>query len=97
MKLLKTDLERLRADIISEQRLVDIGRARLKADDAWYPEDERYPDTFIKIARQTPDDTKDWVTSKRFLDYGAVFHKHIALHHYPEGEDRIGFKYPPRG
>ena len=97
MKVLKRDLERLRAEVQAEHGLIAIGRARLQADDAWYPADELYPDELIKVAKRTPEQIAEWATGKRFLAYGAIFQKHLALHHYPEGDERIGFRYPPRG
>ncbi len=97
MKVLKCDLERLRSEVLAEQDLIEIGRARLKAENKWYPADDLYPDELIKVAKRTPDKIIEWATGKRFLAYGAIFQKHLALHHYPRGEDRIGFRYPPRG
>lgn len=94
MTLNQTGLERIKAWVDDEKSLIEAGLAHLRflrpgRDYAHLP-----PEMLIEVARRKDDPTR--FAHPNFLRWAAVFHKHLAIHHYPEGEDRIGFRYPPR-
>lgn len=94
MTLNRTGLNRIKAQIEQEKSLIEQGLARLRETSIRDDIDDTPPEILIKLAKAPGADTL--CGTRQFLQWAAVHHKHLAIHHYPEGEDRIGFRYPPR-
>lgn len=90
----KADLDALSQAIDAEDTLARDGIAYLRS---LHP-DRDYSDlsseVLVQISRYRKDPKR--FGHPNFLKWAAVFHKHIALHHYPKGEERIRFRYPSR-
>ena len=96
MPIARSDIRKLKTAVQDERRLMRAGLAYLHATSSRSPEeiDAYPPQMFMLVGRRSADPGR--FADREFLRRAATRRKHIAVHHYPMGEDRAGCRYPPR-